>query len=345
MKQLLTLPHRTAPGLCPVNGIRDLIHWRTGTDWSNGFVQGLGQGGGFAYLRFNFADRPRQVYWGTATPRQHKYLAELLRASYSEIENRTFRYAWNKACDSVERGLPPIIGPLDMYYLQFYEPLYHQRHIPIHYLLLVGYDDANAYVHDTGLEGIQTVPLVDLENAWNVSTPGLGKRNRFVILNIPEQIPQTTATIRQSILDECQTMLEPPVSMLGIPAMKKLAREIAHWPQELGITRTGACLKQVREYLSSPPDASGTHLTAGRDIYIAFLREAEQMAGYDFSGAINLFYTSIGQIPKIAAAIQKGDLDDAGASILNLADLEEEAFTVLKAECEPLIENRILLKE
>jgi hypothetical protein len=84
VKQLLTIPHRTAHGLCPINGIRDLIHWRTGNDWSNEFVYGLGLGGGFAYLRFNSADPPRQVYWGTASPRQHKYLAELLKADTTE---------------------------------------------------------------------------------------------------------------------------------------------------------------------------------------------------------------------------------------------------------------------
>jgi hypothetical protein len=47
--------------MCPVNGIRDLVQWRSGQDWTNEFLWGLGQGGGFAYLRFNAADPPRQV--------------------------------------------------------------------------------------------------------------------------------------------------------------------------------------------------------------------------------------------------------------------------------------------
>jgi hypothetical protein len=47
--------------MCPVNGIRGLVQWRSGQDWSNEFLWGLGQGGGFAYLRFNAADPPRQV--------------------------------------------------------------------------------------------------------------------------------------------------------------------------------------------------------------------------------------------------------------------------------------------
>ena len=53
MDGYLAIPHRPAPGMCPVNGVRDLIHWRTGRNWSSEFVHGLGQGCGFAYLRVN----------------------------------------------------------------------------------------------------------------------------------------------------------------------------------------------------------------------------------------------------------------------------------------------------
>src|SRR4030043_1028258 len=161
MENNITIPHRRAHGLCPVNGIRDLVEWRTGREWSNEFLFGLGQGGGFAYLRFNFADPPRQVYWGSSSARQHKYLADLFNAQYSEMENRSFKYSWNKALEAVSAGIPPILGPLDMFYLHFYAGIYHQCHIPIHYLLLVGYDDKNAYVHDTDLEEVQTVPIAE----------------------------------------------------------------------------------------------------------------------------------------------------------------------------------------
>ena len=329
MQTLLTIPHRPAQGLCPVNGIRDLVQWRAGRDWSNEFLFGLGQGGGFAYLRFNFADPPRQVYWGPASPRQHKYLAELFGADFTELENRTFKYSWSKAQAAVQSGTPPIIGPLNMFHLHFYEGIYQQRHIPIHYLLLVGFDDLNAYVHDTGMEGIQTVPLKELELAWNVNVPGLGKRNRLVTLNIPAQIANTEMLIRKSIRDECRMMLKPPVSMLGIPAMKKVAREIANWPQELGQASTEKSLQQVREYLNSPPDILGNHLTAGRDIYITFLQEAGGMASLDFSEATKQFQAGISVLPKIAAAIQQDDLTAAAAGFAAIAEYEEEAYTFL----------------
>jgi len=329
MANWLTIPHRRAHGMCPVNGIRDLVHWRSGRDWSNEFVYGLGQGGGFAYLRFDSADPPRQVYWGVAGPRQHRYLAELIDAGYSELENRTFKFSWNKARAALEAGTPPVLGPLDMYYLPFYDGLYHRRHIPIHYLLLVGSDGEMAYVHDTDQEGVQALPLGELEPAWEVNVPGLGKRNRLVTFDIPPDIPPDEALIRKSIADQCQTMLHPPVSLVGIPAMHKLAAEIAHWPGELGEERSEKCLRQVREYLSSPPDPEGDHLTAGRDLYIAFLEQAGAMAGLDLAAAIAHLRASMQTIPLLAAAIRERRLEEAADCMAHVAEEERQAFEEL----------------
>lgn len=329
MKQILTLPHRAGAGLCPVNGIRDLVAWRAGRDWSNEFLWGLGQGGGFAYLRINVADPPRQMYTGQSTPRQHRYLAELFGAACSELEGRAFKTAWAKARQAVDAGMPPVIGPLDMFYLPFYPGIYHARHIPIHYLLLAGYDDERAYVYDTGQPEVQAIPLAELQPAWDVNVPGLGKRNRLAVLDIPPELPPDAALIRQAVADQCQTMLHPPVSMLGVPAIRKLGREIAGWPEELGADTAARCLRQVREYLNSPPDPEGDHLTAGRDRYITFLQEAGEMAGLDFSLPIHCLSESIAAVPGIAAAIRRLDLRAAGKGFEQMAAAEAEAYTAL----------------
>ena len=248
---------------------------------------------------------------------------------YTELENRSFKYSWNKAQEAVRAGTPPVVGPLDMFYLHFYGSIYQQRHIPIHYLLLVGYDDQNAYVHDTDKQEVQSVPLAELEPAWDVNVPGLGKRNRLAILNIPQEIPPTEVLIRKSIGDECRMMLNPPVSMVGIPAMEKVSREIAHWSTELGKDGTEKSLQQVREYLNSPPDILGNHLTAGRDIYVTFLEQAGRMTNLDFSEAINRFQAGIAVMGKIAEAIQLDHLDGAAAGFAEIAKEEKAAFTIL----------------
>ncbi|MBN1265146.1 MAG: DUF4872 domain-containing protein [Anaerolineales bacterium] len=329
MSGILSIPHRKSHGLCPVNGIRDLIQWRTGRDWTNEFVYGLGQGGGFAYLRFNAADPPRQVYWGVAGPRQHRYLAELLGAGYTEIENRSFKFSWNKAREMLEAGTPPVIGPLDMFYLPFYEGIYHKRHIPIHYLLLVGYDEQKIYVLDTGQDEVQELLLDELQQAWDVNVLGLGKKNRLAAFDFPGDLAPTADIVHKAIADLCQTMLHPPVSMVGIPAMRKVAKEIVHWQEELG-EQVGACLRQVLEYLNSPPDIEGDHLTAGRHIYIRFLQEAGEKAGLDFSEPENLFGETIASLPDLAETIRKKNLVEAGACFDQIAVVEEKAFSILE---------------
>jgi hypothetical protein len=329
VSHLPEIPHRRARGMCPVNGIRDLIQSRSGRDWSNEFVYGLGQGGGFAYLRFNSADPPRQVYWGIAGPRQHSYLAELLGADYAAVDNRSFKFSWGKGREAVDAGKAPVLGPLDMYYLHFYGDICHQCHIPIHYVLLVGYDDQGAYVVDTDRDDVQAVPLDELQLAWNVNAPGLGKRNRLAVFDIPAGLPPDEVLIRRSIADQCQTMLHSPVSMVGVPAMRKVAREIAGWPGELGEDAAAACLLQVREYLNSPPDLEGNHLTAGRDVYITFLEEAGAMAGLDLSQALDRLNAAMAVIPALAEAIQQNQLDEAAACFDQVAAQEAEAYASL----------------
>lgn len=158
---------------------------------------------------------------------------------------------------------------------------------------------------------------------------GLGKKNRLAILDIPPQLAPDDVLIRKSIGDECQTMLRPPVNMIGIPAMKKLAREVTRWPDELNEETLAACLRQVREYLNTPPDLAGNHLTAGRDLYMAFLQEAGPMAGLDFSGAVTRMGEAMNVIPPLAQALKQGKLEQAAAHIRQIAEAQTKTFAEL----------------
>jgi hypothetical protein len=85
----------------------------------------------------------------------------------------------------------------------------------------------------------------------------------------------------------------------------------------------------VREYLNSPPDLEGNHLTAGRDLYITFLQEAGAMANPDFGAAIDGLRQSQAAIPRLAEAIRQNDLDQAAACFLRIAEVEAEAHAAL----------------
>jgi hypothetical protein len=85
----------------------------------------------------------------------------------------------------------------------------------------------------------------------------------------------------------------------------------------------------VREYLNSPPDLEGEHLTAGRDLYIAFLQEAGEMSGLDFFGTIRRLRKSIAIIPELAEAIRQNQLEDVAACFHRVAEAEVEAYAEL----------------
>lgn len=326
---MLEISHRPQAGMCPVNGIRDLLHWRCGLDLSNSFLWGLGQGGGFAYLRFKSASPPRQVYTGIATPRQHRYLAGLFAADFKEWENRTFQFSWAKACAALASSVPPILGPLDMFHLPFYPQIYHKRHIPIHFLLLVGCDEGHAFLLDTGQPEVQTLALAQLQLAWDVNVPAMGKRNRLIIFQPPTQLPPLANLIRRALVDNCRTMLYPPVSMLGVPAMRKLAHELPHWEEELGKSVDAACIDQACEYLNSPPDLYGSHFTAGRDLTIAFLEESAAITRLDFSDPIACLRRSMALVPALADSLRMREFNQAAEGFLSFADAEQQAYEAL----------------
>jgi hypothetical protein len=103
-----------------------------------------------------------------------------------------------------------------------------------------------------------------------------------------------------------------------------VSREI-ELAQELGREVADKCILQVREYLNSPPDLMGNHLTAGRDIYITFLEQAATMANLDFSTAISHLRTAMYVLPEIAKALQVGKLVEAASGFASVATVEREA--------------------
>ena len=59
------------------------------------------------------------------------------------IEGRSFKFTFSRLKAFIDEGSPVVAGALDMYYLHYYSDLYEKQHVPIHYVLVVGYDDEN----------------------------------------------------------------------------------------------------------------------------------------------------------------------------------------------------------
>lgn len=190
MKKINSLPHRVYGSTCYVNGVEDLLVWK-GADYADFLLSVVGGMASFAYLRFKRADPPCMVYWGANPKYFLKDLGTIIGFRETVIEGKTFKNTFQKLKEFIDNGQCVMAGALDMYHLHYYPDIYRKLHIPIHYVLVVGYDDEGqvVFVHDCSHESIQEIPYDEFEQSLNVNVPGMSRKNTIRAFTLPEEIP------------------------------------------------------------------------------------------------------------------------------------------------------------
>jgi hypothetical protein len=221
-----------------------------------------------------------------------------------------------------------LVGALDMYYLHYYLDLYHKQHVPIHYILIVGYDDEKrtVYVHDCSWKGTQEVLYEELEAALNVSVPGMSKKNTYRVFSFPQKVPTELEVAEKGLAHKAGRMLKPPVSLLGIPAMRKLAKEIISW-------KDIDCYKHMVTYAGLTPPLIATDLSHNDGLRFEQARVLKQMGQKyhrkEWTEASNLFVESGKLIIKLCEKALAYDGNGASEFLDQVADMEEKAYKLL----------------
>ncbi len=348
--KLIQLPHKVCGMTCMVNGLEDLYEAQTGTrlpDWFLFYMSGMA---GFAYIKVNKAPVPRFVGWGTVVKAQYKLLGEVMGFRWSFCEGRSFKTALAGVQGHIDRGVPVILGALDMYHLPYLTKFYHTFHVPIHYILMVGYDAERqlVLVQDCARPGVQEVPYSDLRLAWDVHVPGLSLKNTFFAFEFGPEVADLPTIARRALQIKVEVMLKPPVSMFGIPGMRKLARELPGWPDELGAEKLDLVLRQFVEYTGTPPmlpnrltgavDAPDFH-AGGRDGFALVLAQlAAELGCPAWAEAAALLAQSGQRIRALTDHLvdyllgTTRELVGAARMVAEIADLEEQAYQQIALE-------------
>lgn len=182
MRKMLEIPHRMDDYACMWNGVEDLYIRDTGETLPPKFFYVLSSFGSFCYMKTPKAQLKRMVALGDGRTRQmYEFLAAIVGFDYKLCEYKTFEKALAKIRAEIDAGFPCMIGALDMFYLPHFEKLYHKEHIPFHYELATGYDDAEGllYFSDCGREDTQVIPYDELRLAFDCAYPGLSKPTRY----------------------------------------------------------------------------------------------------------------------------------------------------------------------
>ncbi|MGX9756976.1 BtrH N-terminal domain-containing protein [Clostridioides difficile] len=236
MRKLIEIKHHLHDYECMWNGIEDIYMNKMGESLPNDFFFLLSGFGSFCYMRTNKKELKRMVALGDGrTKKMYEFLAPIVGFEYKHYEFKKYEQALKKAKSEIDSGHPVVLGALDMYYLPYYEKLYHKEHIPFHYVLMVGYDDMEEriYLYDCGRTELLSLSYDELCECMNCSYPGLSKANTICTVRMNSsknkyQIAQEALAIKRDMF------LNPTTGFLGYKGFEKFIKELPQWKHELG---------------------------------------------------------------------------------------------------------------
>lgn len=279
---VLTLPHRPADYLCPVNGLCDIYEWKTGRRIPEELL---------FFSRIGFQMISNQRSW---VPKMlflsHSGIGRQLLEFWQEPigyqlhcgEGKSFKTALAEIKELLDRKIPVILFGLDMYYLPFHTGFYHEKHIPGHVVLMVGSGDDCVYVHDNSKAGLQVLPFADLQAAWAAPYLNLSRGNCYFGVDMNNPDGDISAVLARGFKRTARLYLSPPVSFMGMKGFARFLEEYPGWmtaypPEVLRriylhvVEFTGSVLPGIPEVLGGSPLGFANPHQAGRDRFAAAL--------------------------------------------------------------------------
>ena len=327
MAKLVKFPHRVHESTCYVNGLFDVLAWQ-GARYDYFLLPIIGGMASFAYLKFKMAKPPCMVYWGNNPKYLLKDLGEIIGFTQTISEGKSFRNEFLKMKGHLENDEPVMVGALDMYYLRYYPELYRKEHVPIHYVLMVGYDDERQviYVHDCSVDSVQEIPYAEFERALDVNVPGMSKKNTYRVFHLPDRMPTELEIAEKGFVYKARRMLKPPVNMFGIPALRKVEKEIVSWADR-------DCFTHMVAYAGLTPPLISEDLSHNDGLRFeqarVFKDLGQRYQRKEWGQAATLFRKSGELIVKLCERALAYDGRGCSTFLKEMADIEEQAYTAL----------------
>jgi hypothetical protein len=345
MRKIINLNHSTCDYECMWNGIEDLYRNKKAEDFPGFFFFCLSGIGNFVYQKSSLGQPKRLASWNDGRTKQmYRSISELIGFRFKHIEGRSFDYAMEKAKEQIMLEKPVVLGCLDMYYLSYYPKFFGQQHIPIHYVLMVGFDEEKgcAYLLDCGVKEVQEMSFAQLQKALDITKTPLSDKNTVCTIDFKETLKPVIEIAREGFYKKAKAVLEPSVGFIGIPGMHKLAKEFEHWQKELTQEEYEDSLRSLVMFTGTVPALPSRLIGIEKDNILHMadrekLTEVFRWLGdtYGISAwnrAAEEFLESGLLIEKLTNQIveyllkERSGLDELPDSIRQIAEMEEKAF-------------------
>lgn len=348
IRNLIQLQHHVDDYECMWNGIEDLYIGSTNETLPPSFFFVLSGFGSFCYMKTSKAKLKRMVALGDGrTAKMYEFLSPIVGFAYKHFEHKTFEKALLRAKAEITHGYPCVIGALDMFYLPYYEKLYHKEHIPFHYVMMTGYDDQAQciYLNDCGKAEIQTLPYAELRLAWNCSYPGLSKPNTVCTVRMNSS-KNKYEIAKEALSKKRELFLNPPVGFIGYRGLCKFIADLPNWRNELSKEEYDRILANMVEFFGTVPTVPNALCGIDKPDEVAFCGGFDKvgkvllMLGLEYGDkkmteAAHVFAQGADVISRIKDVIvdylvdKQDNTDELTTLFKNLAEIMKRGFLIL----------------
>ncbi|CAM3574816.1 hypothetical protein FSS13T_06190 [Flavobacterium saliperosum S13] len=314
------------------NGVASNLLKHHGINISEPMVFGIGSGLFFFYLPLLKVNHAPAISYRPMPGFIFNKAAKRLGIKVKRVKFSNPQSAQKALEDNLNNNIPSGLQ-VGVYNLTYFPDEY-RFHFNAHNLVVYGKNNDTFLISDPVMETVTTLTEKELEKVRFAKGALAPKGQMYYPVEIPTEIDWESA-IKKGIKNTCTDMLAP-VPIVGVAAMRFLAKSIRKWPAKKGVKVANHYLAQMVRM----QEEIGTGGGGFRFIYAAFLQEASVILKNEKLAALSQEMTAIGDLWRDfavnAARIYKNrsnqnDVYNSLADeLLKLADLEEAFFKKLK---------------
>jgi len=314
------------------NGVASNLLKNKGINLSEPMVFGIGSGLFFVYLPFLKVNHAPAISYRPMPGFIFNRVAKRLGIKIKRVKFSDKKKAQDVLDYNLTNNIPSGLQ-VGVYNLSYFPDEY-RFHFNAHNLVVFGKEGDNYLVSDPVMQTSTKLTSKELELVRFAKGALAPKGHIYYPIYVPETIDLALA-IKKGIKQTCNDMLAP-VPLIGVRAMRWVARSIVKWPKKIGDKKTNYYLAQMVRM----QEEIGTGGGGFRYIYAAFLDEAAGVLAQPQLKNFSSEMTKIGDLWRDFAvdasrvykkrSNQDNVYQQLSNQLMHLADLEEDFFKRLK---------------
>jgi hypothetical protein len=295
-----------------------------GIELSEPMLFGIGEGLSFIFWNSKSMDYP--FIGGRIKPDAlTQNIAKSLKLSLEVKETTSSKKAWENVRHYIDRDIP--VGlKLDFYHLDY---ITDKIHFAGHYVVLYGYDDAQAYLVDSILHQA-TTSLHSLDLARKEKGQMSSNSLSYTIQRTGQDYDLKNV-VANAIKNNALAYLNPPIKNIGYQGILKTSEELKR------CFKNSKNIEQDFTTTAMLMEDGGTGGALFRNIYRDFLKESYELLGheqlnqaYEMFAEIALLWNEVsGLINKAAITQQIEYINQASEILVDLSKREKRAMELL----------------